>query len=256
MPEFDAAKSSKLGPMDSVIRERTTQDGALVADTDVVVPLANGGTDWPASYVDIYAMSESSASATIATWNVWAAGSGRSPQNIPEDWGLEFDAYTHDSWNIGTRLVCARSNAFWQDGEVYEWSIDFLTGTKGNTQSYLDDAIVSDSCKVLDTTVGVGAPRMIDNLSSGEVQVATYIRTDRGNGSSNPAGYYYQAVSHDCPWNATSACMGLNSARSFPLGEKSRPVFSWSTSPTRYFPGCYRWSVGNDPYAINCVTGE
>ena len=252
---YRPAAASRKGPLDEVIRTKTTASGAL-STAAAVTPLANGGTDWPASYVDIYAMSEDSSSATIATWNVWAPGAGRSPQNIPDDWGMEFDSYTRDASNVGTRPLCAGTNSFWQDGDVLEWNFTYITGTRGATQPYFDDAIVSDSCAILDTTVGLGAPNQLASLSSGEVQIATYIRTPRGNGGSNPAGFYYQAVSHDCPGAAQSWCMGLDTARAFPLGQKSRPVFSYSTTPTRSFPGCYRWSLGIDPYSINCQTGE
>lgn len=46
------AAATRKGPLDEEIRTKTTPTGAL-ATTATMTPLANGGTDWPPSYVDI-----------------------------------------------------------------------------------------------------------------------------------------------------------------------------------------------------------
>lgn len=258
LPKLDAPPVSKRGAFDSQISaaEESIESADAGTAESFLAPLANGGTDWPGSYVDLYAMNVGNSRA-IGTWTAWQAGTGRSPRNMPDDWGLEFNAYTRDSGAAGQRPVCLTGWGFWQSGTVEQWSINLLSGGSAEaTQPYLDTASITDDCRYRDTTVGLGAPKNIGVQSDGAAHLSTMIQTTKGEYSHNPAGFYFQAVSHDCVGGAASWCMGLNTAREFPLGKAGRPVFSWDTTPKREFPGCYRWMLPNDPYPIDCQTGE
>ncbi|MEP7762589.1 hypothetical protein [Sanguibacter sp. 25GB23B1] len=256
-PKFDAPPITRQGPFDEQIASAQAAM-ASAPETDSIAARVNGGTDWPGTYVDIYAMSDfDSESEMIGTWTAWSSGLGSSPRNLPEDWGLEFNAYTYDGAAIGTRPACLSGLGFWQGSDVEQWSINLLSGgTQSATQPYLDSATALDSCTRQDTTVGLGAPRNIGMASDGSSQVATLIQTSAGAPISSPAGFYWQAVSHDCPGGAASWCMGLNTARDLPLPDsrQSRVVFSYEDG--RRFPACYRWARWIPFNSINCATGE
>ncbi len=256
LPRFDSLPIEKQGPFDIQIEAAKAAAEAAGAIEPKFSAFANGGSDWPGSYVDLYAMNIDNSRA-IGAWIAWQAGTGRSPHNMPDDWGLEFDSYTRDGGAAGIRPACLSGWGFWQSGNVEQWSINLLSGgTAKDTQPYLDTATVSDDCRIRDTTVGLGAPKNIGVQSDGAAHLSTMIQTTKGDYNHNPAGFYFQAVSHDCVGGAASWCMGINTGRNFPLGSAGRPVFSWDSTPKREFPGCYRWMLPNDPYPINCETGE
>lgn len=253
--EFDKAKA--------VTPEAPSEHGAMAtaardtkSDQPPAVDARAAEAVWAPQFTQIWAQNIDG-QAAVAQLHRWYAE--RKPSNMPSDWGMENDLMQHTSHKTaGTRPACLPTNfreLFWSSkaGNIAWDFYDPQGGSLSGVGAYFDWDDLTDGCGEQSITVGIGYPQNLPAGDSGVTELMTRVVGEVGVESSTKFSAYAQAVSNDCNdlgQEPGSACMGLNTERSFPAsgGQQSQIVVNRNREWT--LPGCFATEYPNSPITV------
>lgn len=174
---------------------------------------------WAPSYADVQAVEEGTGVAFYQYFS-WDSTAVYDPNNMPEDWGIEFDLglYNYSIPNAHPFCEAGTEDNFWaargtSQGEIRSWSAYNLGFSTSDLGVYFDGNDFTNDCSRLSLGMGVGYPHNIDALD-GLYALEFIVKTDRGVQENSPIELAFQAITNDCenrglPVPPNSNCMGI-----------------------------------------------